>query len=192
MYTIINSTTAQSEHLATHRLVHRVVFLFLTRQPVRPKIRLLFLEEAMPRQRRILIIDPDDTHLITWRNELGEKFHVTSVQNIPDAEELIAETPEFAAIVVESFEDAGVLLAIPFIHRLRLLFRKPIIGVAAKHEHKQQMILAGCNIYATRYELPDKIYEALKIYSPITKKKKLPKVKKSFQKAQRKKADKTT
>jgi hypothetical protein len=146
----------------------------------------------MPRQRRILIVDPDDTHLTRWKTELGEKFHVTSAQNISDAEELIAETAGFAAIAVESFEDAGILQAIPFIHRLRLMFGKPIIGIAAKQEHKQEMILAGCNIYATRYELPDKIYEALNIYSPIKKKKKHTKVKKSFLNAERKKANQTT
>lgn len=137
----------------------------------------------MPRQRRILIIDHDDTFLTTWRTELGEKFHITSAQSIPDAEEIIAETPEFAAIVVESFEDAGCLRAIPFIERLRQRFHKPIIGIAAKHQQQQAMILAGCNVYAARSNLPNRICEALRLYDPSPQTGKRSRQKRSWQKA---------
>jgi DNA-binding NtrC family response regulator len=150
------------------------------------------MEAFMPRQRRILIIDPDESHLATWRTELGDKFHVTNASSIPDAEEIIMENPEFAAIAVESFLDGNTIQSLSFIERLRHTFRKPIIGIATKYEHQQQMILAGCNIYAIRLDLPNKIYEALKIYAPIKKAKKPKKIKKSFLEAQRKKMNQAT
>jgi len=165
---------------------HVVVF-FLTRKIVRIMISRLFTEALMPRQRRILIIDPDESHLDTWRTELGEKFHVTNASSIPDAEEIIMENPGFAAIAVESFLDGNTIQSLSFIEQLRRTFHKPIIGIATKYEHQQQMIRAGCSIYTIRHDLPSKIYEAFKIYSPIKKAKKRNKVKKSFKKAQRKK-----
>ncbi|MCX6714730.1 MAG: hypothetical protein NTX72_02865 [Candidatus Uhrbacteria bacterium] len=113
----------------------------------------------MPRLRRILIVNEDDSLLSKWITELKEKFHITSVHSIPDAEELIAETPAFAAIVIEPFEDGNTFHAIAFIQKLRRTYHKPIIAIAAKHEQQQQMLLAGCSAYTTRYNVPKKLFE---------------------------------
>lgn len=143
----------------------------------------------MPRQRRILIVDRDDSFLETWRTELGEKFHITSARTIPDAREILAESPEFAAIVVESFQDGDVLESLPFIQNLRLKFQKPIIGVAAKHTQQQQMVLAGCNVYASRRNLADKICEAFNISDSLPCLNESNKLKRSWKKTHPRKQD---
>lgn len=143
----------------------------------------------MPRQRRILIVDRDDSLLATWKTELGEKFHITSARTIPDAKEILEDSPEFAAIVVESFQDGEILEAIPFIQSLRLKFQKPIIGIAAKHAQQQQMILAGCNLYAARRNLPDKICEAFNISDPLPGLNERNKMKRSWKKTHKREQD---
>ena len=143
----------------------------------------------MPRQRRILIVNKDDSLLDKWKIELGDKFHVTNALCISDAEEILAESHEFAAIVVESFEDGDTLHAISFIEKLRLKYRKPIIGIAAKHQQQQLMILAGCNVYSTKYTVPDRICEALKICDSFPKPKSSHKLKKSWRKKNKKEPD---
>lgn len=143
----------------------------------------------MPRQRRILIVSQDDSLLDNWKTELGNKFHVTHAPNITDAEEILAESPEFATIVIESFEHSGTLHALPFIENLRRKFRKPIIGLAAKYTHQQQMILAGCNVYAIHHNVPNKICEALNLITSSPKVKKPRKEKKSWRKTRKKNPD---
>lgn len=191
----------------------------LTKHAKRAMLASLFLEDTVPRQRRILIVDQNDSYLEVWKTELGKKFHVTMVHTLDDAKELIAESPPFALVIIESFteikkelkticvpesitkktvkkkgvyipasttevlKEHAVIRALPFIQYLRRFYRKPIIGVADHFEGQQEMIVAGCNTYATRNNLPSKIYEVLNLYESTPKAKKKKRIKKSWKKA---------
>lgn len=117
----------------------------------------------MPRKRRLLIIDNNLLSHETWKIEMGNHFHLESALSLDDARYTIEQQPSFALIAIEAFEDGSILRAVPFIQHLLRTYTKPIIGVAPDYPRQLQMIKAGCNVYAERRNLPDKIFETLKL-----------------------------
>lgn len=141
-------------------------------------------------QRHILVIHTNDSLLHTWETELGNKFRLTNVQTLQDAEELFRGRQNFAAVVIDAFEEDGDPQAVSFIETLRnRAFTKPIIGIASRYQLQQKLVQAGCNLYATHATVPNRLCESLGVFRDAYVKTKPGRPKRSWKKTRRKRQD---
>lgn len=117
----------------------------------------------MPRKRRLLIVNQNIALIEQWKKEMGVRFHVEGALSLEEAQYAIDQQPPFTLIAIESFEEEAVLHAVPFIRRLRLTYKRPIIAIAGSDKHQVQMIHAGCNASTRQDQLQIIIYDTLRM-----------------------------
>jgi len=100
-----------------------------------------------------------------WVKELATAVRLTIAPDLEEAKHILDHEAAFAVIAIDAFAQGETLNAIPLITDLRIRrgYKRPIIGIASSYPLQLRLINAGCTVFATKREAPDKIMEALKL-----------------------------
>jgi len=110
---------------------------------------------------RVLIVEDDPVLQMLWEDDLGSKVEVLSALTIQQAEELFANNPDVALVVMDAcLYDSGID-TIPLVRKIRKTFHGPMISSSGNPKYQKLLREAGCDHSCKKREVPEKVLEIL-------------------------------
>lgn len=112
---------------------------------------------------KVLIIEDERGRQLDYAEALSDKVQILEARSVEEGEQLFAENPDVALIIMDACVPGDEPTTLPLTRRIRETFTGPMVAASSDFYYRRQLMGAGCDHESRKDFVPEKVVELLNL-----------------------------